>query len=70
MQLCKQKEMQQAELIDRKPSEENIKAAIHAVRSNKGAPGIDKMPADALEAYFAKHGGEIKEQIRSKKYNP
>ena len=58
------------ELIDRILSEENIKAAIQAVKSNKGAPGIDKMPVDALEEYFAKHGEEIKEQIRAKKYKP
>ena len=58
------------ELIDRILSEENIKAAIHAVKSNKGAPGIDKMTVDALEEYFAKHGAEIKEQIRVMKYKP
>lgn len=69
-QLYKQKEEQQVELIDRILSEENIKAAIHAVKSNKGAPGIDKMTVDALEEYFAKHGAEIKEQIRAKKYKP
>ncbi len=58
------------ELIDRILSDENIKAAIHAVKSNKGAPGIDKMPVDALEVYFAEHGEEIKAQIRAKKYQP
>ena len=58
------------ELIDRILSDENIKAAIHAVKSNQGAPGVDKMPVDALEEYFAKHGAEIKEQIRAKKYKP
>ena len=31
-------------LIDRIMSEENIKAAIKAVKRNKGAAGIDKMP--------------------------
>ena len=69
-QLYKQKEMQQVELIDRILSEENIKAAIHAVKSNKGAPGIDKMAVEALDEYFAKHGEEIKEQIRTKQYKP
>lgn len=70
VQLYKQKEMQQVELIDRILSEENIKAAIHAVKSNKGAPGIDKMAVEALDEYFAKHGEEIKEQIRAKQYKP
>ena len=58
------------ELSDRILSAENIRAAIHAVKSNKGAPGIDKMPVDALEKYFAEHGEEIREQIRTKQYKP
>ena len=58
------------ELIDRILSDENIEAAIHAVKSNRGAAGIDKMTVDALEGYFAMHGEEIKEQIRAKKYQP
>ena len=70
VQFYKQKEMQQVELIDRILSEENIKAAIHAVKSNKGAPGIDKMAVEALDEYFAKHGEAIKEQIRAKQYKP
>lgn len=70
MQLYKQKEKQQVEWIDRILSEENIKAGIHAVKSNKGAPGIDKMAVEALDEYLAKHGEEIKEQIRTKQYRP
>ncbi len=58
------------ELIDRILSDGNIKAAIHAVKSNKGAPGIDKMPVGTLESYFSEHGEEIKAQIRAKKYQP
>ena len=42
-QLYKQKEEQQVELIDRILSDGNIEAAIHAVKSNRGAAGIDKM---------------------------
>ncbi len=62
--------MQQVELIDRILREENIKAAIHAVKSNRGAAGIDRMTVDALEEYFSEHGEEIREQIRMKKYQP
>jgi retron-type reverse transcriptase len=58
------------ELIERILDDENIKAAIQAVQSNKGAPGIDKMPVEALKSYFAENGKEIKAQIRSKKYQP
>ena len=64
-QLYKQKETQQVELIDRILSDGNIEAAIHAVKSNRGAAGIDKLTVDALEGYFAMHGEEIKEQIRA-----
>ena len=44
------------ELIDRILDDDNINAAIHAVRSNKGAPGIDKMSVGVLKSYFAEHG--------------
>ena len=54
------------ELIDRILDDDNINAAIHAVRSNKGAPGIDKMSVGVLKSYFAEHGEEIKDQIRNK----
>ena len=58
------------ELIERILDDENIRAAIHAVQSDKGAPGIDKMPVEVLKSYFAEHGEEIKDQIRDKKYQP
>ena len=58
------------ELIERILDDDNISAAIHAVQSNKGAPGIDKMPVEVLKSYFAEHGEEIKDQIRNKKYQP
>ena len=58
------------ELIDRILDDDNINAAIQAVQSNKGAPGIDKMPVGVLKSYFAEHGEEIKQQIRAKKYQP
>ena len=70
MQLYKQKEEQQVELIDRILDDENIEAAIRAVQRNQGAPGIDKMPVGMLKSYFAEHGKEIKEQIRAKRYQP
>ena len=48
--LYEQKEEQQVELIDRILSEENLKKAIKAVKQNKGAPGIDNMTVDELDA--------------------
>ncbi len=52
--------MQQVELIDRILDDDNINAAIHAVQSNKGAPGIDRMPVGVLKSYFAEHGEKIR----------
>jgi hypothetical protein len=40
LDLYKQKEMQQVELIDRILSDKNIKAAIYTIKSKKGATGI------------------------------
>ena len=58
------------ELIDRILQDENIDAAIRAVKSNRGAPGMDKMPVEALDKYFAEHGEELKAQIQAKQYKP
>ena len=46
--MCKQKEEQQMELMDEILSEENLKRAIKAVKSNKGAAGVDKMTVPAF----------------------
>ena len=58
------------ELIEWILKEENLKAAIKAVKGNKGAAGIDRMPVEELDRYFAEHGEEIKAQIRAKQYTP
>ena len=48
--LYKQKEEQQAmELIEWILREENLEAAIKAVKGNRGAAGIDKMPVEELD---------------------
>ena len=58
------------ELIEWILQDRNIDEAIKAVKLNKGAAGIDGMPADELDAYFALHKEEIKAQIREGKYKP
>jgi hypothetical protein len=51
--LYKQKEEQQVmELIEWILKDENLKAAIKAVKGNKGAAGIDKMPVEELDGYL------------------
>jgi len=58
------------ELIEWILKDENLRAAVKAVKGNKGAAGIDEMPVEELDGYFAEHGEEIKTQIRAKQYKP
>lgn len=58
------------ELIEWILQDSNIARAIEQVKRNRGAAGIDKMMVDEVKSYFAKHGEEIKTQIRNKQYKP
>lgn len=58
------------ELTDEILSDENLRLAVKAVKSNKGAAGIDKMTVDALNEYFAKNVEAVKQLIRTKRYKP
>lgn len=51
-------------------SYQNIIEATNRVKSNKGAPGVDKMSVDEIEGYINKHYEEIKEQVLTKQYKP
>lgn len=57
-------------LINEIMNYQNILEATKQVKSNKGAPGIDKMSVDEIESYIKEHYEEIKEQVLSKKYKP
>ena len=57
-------------LINEIMSYQNILEATKRVKSNKGAPGVDKMPVDEIESYIKEHYEEIKEQVLTKKYKP
>lgn len=63
-------EEQQMKLIEEILSEENLKEAIHRVKINKGASGVDKMPVNQIETYFYEHKDEIIESIMNKAYKP
>lgn len=63
-------EEQQVNLVEMILSEENIRESIKKVTENNGAPGIDGMTVKELQGYFEKHGADIKEQIRNKRYTP
>ena len=50
-------------LIEQIISQNNLKEAIHRVKINKGAPGVDKKMVEELDSYFRKHQAEIKDAI-------
>lgn len=58
------------ELIKVILSDSNINEAIKRVKSNKGVPGVDKMPVNEIDSYFLEHKTEIKQSILNKKYKP
>ena len=57
-------------LINEIMNYQNILETTKRVKSNKGAPGIDKMPVDEIESYIKEHYEEIKELVLTKKYKP
>lgn len=57
-------------LIEEILSEENLKEAIHRVKINKGASGVDKMSVNQVEGYFYEHKDEIIDSIMNKTYKP
>ena len=57
-------------LIEQILSQSNLKEAIHRVKINKGAPGVDKRMVEELDSYFRKHQAEIKDAIMKMKYRP
>ena len=57
-------------LIEKILSEENINEAIKRVKSNKGAPGVDKMTVNEIDGYFREHKEEIKNSVMELKYKP
>ncbi len=57
-------------LIDEILSRRNMLEALKAVKQNKGAAGIDKIPVGELDEYFRKNWYTIKKAILNKKYKP
>lgn len=57
-------------LIEEILSNKNLDEAIKQVKSNKGAPGIDKMTVYEIDGYFSEHKEEIKTSIMEMKYRP
>lgn len=57
-------------LIEQILSEENLEIAINKVKSNKGAPGTDRMTVYKIDEYFMDHREEIVKSIMEMKYKP
>lgn len=57
-------------VIEEMLSKENLEKAIRKVKSNKGAPGIDKMTVNEIDEYFKLNGKEIISSIKNMKYKP
>jgi len=51
-------------------SKANLNTAYLQVIRNKGAEGVDGMKYTELGEYLSKHGEEIKNQLRTRKYKP
>lgn len=49
---------------------ENCERALKAVKSNKGAPGIDGMTTSALEGHLARHWEKIRGKLLTGTYQP
>ena len=57
-------------LTDEALRRENMAAAHARVVSNGGAPGVDGMTVEALEAYCREHWPRIRQELRSGTYEP
>lgn len=51
-------------------AEENLRQALAAVKRNRGAAGIDRMPTTELEAHLSKHWERIREKLLAGRYVP
>ncbi len=49
---------------------ENLRGALHRVRSNKGSPGVDGMTVDALAEHLKKHWPTLRTQLLEGTYQP
>jgi RNA-directed DNA polymerase len=59
-----------ASLMEQVIESQNLRTAYRRVKANAGAPGIDRMPVDALQGHLHKHWAAIKVQLLDGTYQP
>lgn len=62
--------MDTSSLMEQILSKDNLNAAYLQVVRNKGAAGVDGMTVEELGEYLSENGESIKEQLRTRKYEP
>lgn len=58
------------ELMEEAVSEDKVQRALDAVKSNRGAPGIDRMKTTELEEHLQKHWPKIRAKLLNGTYGP
>ena len=66
----KEKADMATEMMEKILSKENLEEAKRKVMSNKGSSGVDRMKTSDLPEYIEKHGEELCEAIRRRRYRP
>ena len=61
--------MDTSSLMEQILSKDNLNAAYLQVVRNKGAAGVDGMTVEELGTYLSENGENIREQLRTRKYN-
>lgn len=61
---------EELQLMEAVVARENLLDAYARVMSNKGAAGVDEMPAEQLKAYLQEHWARIKESLLNGTYQP
>lgn len=58
------------ELLEKILSNQNMNQAYKRVYRNKGASGVDGVTVDELKLYLREHKDELRQRIRTRKYQP
>ena len=57
-------------LLEQILSNQNMNEAYLRVYKNKGASGVDGITVDELKQYLKEHKDELRQRIRTRKYQP